>query len=370
VNEAPSKMMRRRRESHSGYPRHLAEILKGPRLRLAKLIALSAAVLTGGGVASTTAARAAAGLVGAGSTVVVPLEAEWAQAFQALHAVSVTYDPRGPVVGISELSSRSVDFAVTDEPMSAVDSAGCHGCYQIPWALSAVGVGYHINGVGPTLRLSGRILAEIFLGQITRWNDSQIQSLNPRLHMPALRITPVYRVDAAGETYAFTSYLSAVNSTWNSRVGRGTIVSFPAGIHSSDNLGVTTTLESTNGSIGYVAVSYLIAHRVPAAAIQNAAGKFEYPNLTNIENAAQSVKRVPANNALNIINPPKRSRIAYPISTFSYVIVPAQPAQRTLVAQWIGYALGVGRDFAAALDFAAMPPVVLKASRATLKKLR
>jgi phosphate transport system substrate-binding protein len=341
----------------------------GLRLTRVKRLTFVAAVLVAVSATAPPPAGAASALSGAGSTLVVPLEAEWSQAFQALHAVTVNYDPRGAASGISALAAGSVDFAVADQPMGSSELASCRGCYQLPWALSAIGIAYHVNGIGNQLHLTGKVLAEIYMGQITRWNDPQIQALNTQTRLPAQKITPVYRGDDSGETYAFTRYLSSVNGTWSSRYGYGTTVSFPVGIRGSDNLGVTTDVQSTNDTIGYIAVSYLIAHRLPAAAIQNADGKFEYPNLSNIENAAQSVRRVPASNALNIINPPKRARIAYPISAFSYVIVPPRPPQRSLVTEWLNYALGAGKEFAPGLDFASLPTVVLKASEATVKKL-
>jgi phosphate transport system substrate-binding protein len=132
---------------------------------------------------------------------------------------------------------------------------------------------------------------------------------------------------------------------------------------------VTAVLESTNGSIAYIAVSYLIAHSLPAAAIQNRAGKFEYPNLANIENAAKTVKHVPGNNELHIVNPPRSAKIAYPISTFTYAIVPASAPNGALLKQFITYAIGQGQSFGPALDFAPIPKVVLNAAKRTLGKI-
>ena len=132
---------------------------------------------------------------------------------------------------------------------------------------------------------------------------------------------------------------------------------------------MTAVLESTNGSIAYIAVSYLIAHSLPAAAIQNRAGKFEYPNLANIENAAKTVKHVPGNNELHIVNPPRSAKIAYPISTFTYAIVPGSAPQGALLKQFITYAIGPGQSFGPALDFAPIPRVVLNAAKRTIAKI-
>ena len=187
--------------------------------------------------------------------------------------------------------------------------------------------------------------------------------MNKDVHLPNLKITPVFRSDGSGDTYAFTNYLSEISSTWKNKVGFATTVSFPAGVGGNGNSGVTAVPRVANGSIAYIAVSYLIAHSLPAAAIQNRAGRFEYPNLVNIENAAKTVKHVPGNNELHIVNPPKSAKIAYPISTFTYAIVPASAPQGALLKQFITYAIGPGQSFGPALDFAPIPKVVLNAAK-------
>jgi phosphate transport system substrate-binding protein len=331
-----------------------------------RLICVTVLVLAAGVCALTPAASAAQSLSGAGSALVAPLEAEWAQAFQAFNGVTVNYTADGSQAGISDISNRTVDFGASDAPLSAQQEASCHSCFQIPWALSAIGVGFHIRGIGARLLLTGKVLSEIFLGQITHWNDSQIKRLNPRLNLPNLKITPIHSA-GSGDTYVFTNYLSDVSSTWRSRVGSGMTVSFPTGDQGNGIAGVTSLLQSVDGGIAYVGASYLIAHRLPAAAIKNADGHYEYPNLTQIEAAAKIVKTVPSNNALSIVDPPKSARSAYPISTFTYVIVPANAPQRSLLQSWIDYALGAGQQFDQALDFAALPSVVSRAAKATAK---
>jgi phosphate transport system substrate-binding protein len=179
----------------------------------------------------------------------------------------------------------------------------------------------------------------------------------------------VFRSDGSGDTYAFTNYLTQISSAWRSQVGVGTSVSFPTGASGKGNSGVTAVLQGTPGSVAYIAVSYLIAHQLPAVAIQNRAGKFEYPNLSNIENAAAVVKHVPASGALSIVNPPKSAKIAYPISTFTYVIAPTTAPQGALLKSFVQYALGAGHSFGANLDFAPLPKVVVTADKAAASKL-
>jgi phosphate transport system substrate-binding protein len=319
--------------------------------------------------ASAAQAATAPTLNGAGSTLVAPLEAEWAQAFDTSTGDVVNYQAVGSGTGITDISNGSVDFGASDAPLSPTQAANCHNCIQIPWALSATGIGWHIGGL-KSLRLTGKVLEEIYAGQITNWDNPAIKALNKHEHMPSLTITPIYRTDGSGDTYAFTNYLSHVSSAWAQHVGVGTSVSFPHGVGGAHNTGVTSLLTTTNGGIAYIAVSYLIAHGLPAAAIKNNAGRYEYPNLSEIENAARTVKHVPPNNAISIVDPPKSAKIAYPISTFTYVIAPTTAAQGALLRQFIDYALGAGQTFGPALDFAGLPKVVKRAAAASVGRIQ
>jgi phosphate transport system substrate-binding protein len=336
-------------------------------------VSLSAAVLAAGattGFLSTAAASAAGGtLNGAGSTLVAPLEAEWASAFASKTGNTVNYNPVGSGTGIAQISAGTVDFGASDAPLNPTQAAGCHNCIQIPWALSATGVGYNVPGAGRKLHLTGPLLAAIYLGHITNWSDPAIARVNKGVHLPNLKITPVFRSDGSGDTYAFTNYLTHVSKEWASKVNLGTSVSFPTGASGKGNSGVTAVLQGTPGAVAYIAVSYLIAHQLPAVAIQNAAGKYEYPNLANIENAAASVKHVPASGALSIVNPPKKAKIAYPISTFTYVIAPTTAPQLELLKLFVKFALGPGHSFGANLDFAPLPKAVVNYDKAAANRL-
>jgi phosphate transport system substrate-binding protein len=315
-----------------------------------------------------TASAGAAGLTGAGSTLVKPLVEEWGKAFSAKTGITVTYGGGGSSAGIAAIIGRTQSFGASDAPFTASQAAECNGCDEIPWALTATAVGFHLEGV-ETLRLTGPVLAEIFEGKIVNWDASALVKLNPSESLPNLPITTVHRSDGSGDTYAFTNYLSKVSSGWKSKYGFSTSIEFPGGIGAKGNAGVSAVLKSTNGSIGYVSASYLIENQLNGAAIKNAAGKFEYPNLKNIIAAAATIKKVPANEELHIVDPPKGAKKAYPISTFSYVLVPKVTAIKAELVQFIEYAIGPGQAFGAAKDFAPLPSVVLKADKAALKKL-
>lgn len=335
-------------------------------MHLKRLACLSAAAVVGS-MATGVTASAMASLSGAGSTLVAPLENKWAQGY-ASTGTSVTYAAVGSGTGITQITNNLVDFGASDAPLTAAQQSSCPTCVQIPWALSATAVGYHLNGVG-TLRLSAKVLSKIYLGRITKWNSPLIKKLNKGERLPNRTITVIYRSDGSGDTYAFTNYLSHVSSAWASQVGTATTVSFPTGISGKGNSGVTAILANTNGGIAYIAASYLIAQGLGAAQIQNAAGKFEYPNLGPISAAASSVHSVPAGNAISIVDPPKSAKKAYPISTFTYVIVRKDSAQKAALQSWITYALTTGQAFGAALDFAPIPTVVLNAAKSTLAGL-
>lgn len=331
------------------------------------LLALVAVVMSMTAAVMASAAQASS-LTGAGSTLVAPLEAYWAQDFEHRYGDQVTYAAVGSGAGIAQISARTVDFGASDAPMTIPQARNCKECVQIPWALTATGIAYNIPGVS-TLRLTGPVIAEIYMGNITNWDAPQIAKLNKGVKLPNLTITPVFRSDGSGDTYVFSDYLSRVSSSWKSQIGFATSVSFPHGVGGKGNDGVTAVVSSTSGSIGYISASYIIAHKLGAAEVQNAAGKFEFPNLKNIEAAAASVTKVSANNEMHIVNPKKKYKLAYPLSTFTYAIVPKGAPQKELLAKWVYYAMTTGQKFGAALDFAPIPKIVLNKAKQSLKSL-
>jgi phosphate transport system substrate-binding protein len=316
------------------------------------------------------AGASAYSLTGAGSTLIAPLETLWASGFESKYGDKITYAAVGSGAGISQITARTVDFGASDAPLTSAQAAACKECIQIPWALTATGIAYNVAGL-KRLNLTGPVLADIYLGKITNWDAPQIAKLNKGETLPNLKITPVFRSDGSGDTYAFTDYLSRISPTWKSTVGgASTAVSFPSGVGGKGNAGVTAVVSSTSGAIGYISASYIIAHGLPAAALQNAAGKYEFPNLAQIEAAAKVVKKVPANNELHIVDPPKSAKLAYPLSTFTYAIIPRTANQKAGLASWVYYAMTLGQSFGASLDFAPIPKVVLNAGIKSVRELQ
>jgi phosphate transport system substrate-binding protein len=320
-------------------------------------------------VAAATASHSSTTLTGAGSTFVAPLVSTWTPAVGEAFGYDVQYSPVGSGAGIAAITSRQVDFGASDAPLTPDQAAGCKGCVQIPWALSATAIAYNVPGAPTHVRLNGKVLADIFLGHITNWNDAAIKALNPGATMPNLKITPVYRSDGSGTTYNFTDFLSAVSPEWKAKVGNSTAVQFPAGLGGKGSAGVAGLVSRTTGAIGYVDVAYAIQNHIRFAAVRNAAGKFLYPSLRRITAAAAAFTKVPASNEMHIVNPPKSAPLAYPISTYTYVIVPQQTSHAQELRKLIFWALTQGQkpQFEAKLLFAPLTKPVLVAAEKTLK---
>jgi phosphate transport system substrate-binding protein len=308
-------------------------------------------------------------LVGAGSTLVAPLMSTWQPAYNKATGVTVTYGAIGSGGGIDQITARTVDFGASDAPLTSSQATACKGCIQIPWALAATVVAYHVQGVPNHLKLTGPVVADIYLGKIKTWNDPAIKALNPGVNLPSTTIQPVYRTDGSGDTYAFTQYLSKVSPEWQSKVGFSTQVSFPTGLGGAHNSGVGGLLASTNGAIAYIAIAYVVENNFDAALIQNAAGKYPVPGVPSISAAAATVKSVPADNAISIVDPPASAPDAYPISTFTYVISPLKNPKADTLKPFINWAITTGQADGPKLEFAPLPSVVVSAGKTSVNKI-
>ena len=328
-------------------------------------VAIGAVLVMATGVANASAA----GLTGAGSSLVAPLMANWISGFEIKEGIPVKYASVGSGAGIAQITARTVDFGASDAPLTPEQAGACNSCVQIPWALTATGIGFHLQGV-KKLNLTGSLLAGIYFGKITKWNDPKIKKVNPGVKLPGLTITPVFRSDGSGDTYAFTSYLSKVSAAWKNEVGSATSVQFPGGVGAKGNSGVTSTVTSTNGSIGYISASYLIAAGLGAAALQNKAGKYELPNLKNIESAASYVERT-SRTPTQSTSPTRRRRPrlrtrSRPSPTRSSRTTPRRRASCSSSSTTRSRS---GQKYGAALDFAPLPRVVSTAAKKAIGSL-
>ena len=312
-------------------------------------------------------------IAGAGSTFVAPLVSAWTPALGTAFGYTVQYSPVGSGAGIAAITNHQVDFGASDAPLSPDQRTACGDCVQIPWALSAMAIAYNVPGAPVHVNLNGGTISRIFLGQITNWNDAAIKALNPGASLPDLKITPAFRSDGSGSSYALTDYLSSVNGEWKAKIGVSTQPAFPAGQGAKGSSGVAGLISRTSGAIGYVDVAYAIKNHIRFAAVRNRAGKFLYPSLRRIQAAAAAFPKVPASNEMHIVDPPKSATFAYPISTYTYVIVHKQSTHAAELRKLIFWTLtqGQGSQFAAKLTFAPLSTVkaVLVAAEKTLKQV-
>ncbi len=312
------------------------------------------------GRAQAAPERSTGSLVGTGATFPFPLISKWIPEVGKALGIDITYSPTGSGAGIAGITARTVDFGASDAPLSQDQLDACKGCVVIPWALAAISVPYNLPGLNGRLRLNGQTLANIYLGSITSWNDAAIKQLNPKLNLPDTKITPVYRSDGSGSTYAYTDYLSAVSPQWKSRVGKNTSVNFPTGIGARGSSGVAGVVKNTPGALTYVDAAYSIQNKLQFATIQNKAGGFTTPGLRGISAAlSQLPKKVTQLSQLKIVDPPKGAgKVAYPISTFTYVIIPTSSPKATDLRKFVYWAVTQGQKLGPPLFFVPLPDTV------------
>ncbi|MGH2851870.1 MAG: phosphate ABC transporter substrate-binding protein PstS [Solirubrobacteraceae bacterium] len=322
-------------------------------------------------------------LNGAGSTLVQPfVQTVFSPDFKSSSGNQVNYSGVGSSAGIAAITGKTVDFGASDAPLTSSQQSAC-GCVEIPWALSATGPAFNIKGVAH-LNLSGKVLAGIYLGTITSWTDPAIKAINKGVALPNEKIVPVYRSDGSGDTHAFTNFLSHSDSDWASKVGLGTAVQWPTGTSAKGNSGVAGVISATEGSIGYVSTFYVRDNKLNEASVENNAGKFVDPYIQDISAAAALVTHVSPNAPISIVNPawtkPKKGakltqteklqQIAYPISTYTYVIVPSQPKQSDLLKQFLTFAITPAEQKKGAqLVFAPLPSQTVKADTTAINGL-
>jgi phosphate transport system substrate-binding protein len=337
------------------------------------VVAIAAVALVAGRTQSASAKPAASSLVGTGATFPFPLISKWIPAVDNALGIRIAYTATGSGAGIAGITARTVDFGASDAPLSPDQLTACKGCVVIPWALAGMSIPYNLPGINGRLRLSGPVIAGIFLGQITSWNAQAIKKLNPKLDLPATKITPVYRSDGSGSTYAFTDYLSAVSPAWKSRVGRNTTVNFPAGEGARGSSGVAGVVKSTEGALTYVDAAYSIQNKFQFALIQNRSGKFTTPGIRGVTQAvSQLPKKVTTLSQLKIVDPPKSAgKLAYPITTFTYVIVPTKSGDKAAdLRKFIYWAETQGQKMGPPLYFVPLPKTVQAFAFREIKKIQ
>ena len=315
-------------------------------------------------------------LTGAGATFPYPIYSKWFSDYAAKTGVRINYQPIGSGGGIRQLSEQTVDFGASDAPMTDDEMAKAKGgpIQHIPMVLGAVCITYNLSEVAKPLDLTGDLIADIFMGKVTKWNDPRIAALNKGVALPQRDIVVTHRSDGSGTTYIFTDYLTAVSQTWKTAPGKGKDINWPTGLGAKGNDGVTGQVKQTPGAIGYVELAYARQNKLPIAAIRNAAGQFVTPSIEAVTAAAAGVaQKLPANTdyRVSLVNAPGAQ--AYPISSFTWILAyknqpNAEKGKKLL--DFLRWALHDGEQTAATLDYAPLPAPLVTRLDSTLAMMK
>jgi len=318
-------------------------------------------------------ASAQTNLNGAGATFPYPIYSKWFNEYKKAHPdVQINYQSIGSGGGIRQLTAGTVDFGASDGPMSDAQLAEAkRKIYHLPTVLGAVVPAYNVPGVKTDLKFSGKVLADIFMGKITTWNDPAIAKLNAGINLPGTPIVVAHRSDGSGTTYIWTDFLSKVSPDWQGGPGKGTSVKWPVGLGAKGNEGVAGLIRQMEGSIGYVELIYALQNKINFGVVQNAAGEFVKASLESTTAAAASVKSMPADFRVSITNAPGKE--AYPISSFTWLLVPAQwqdANKGKIMVDFLNWMLDQGQGMVQSLDYAPLPKEVAEKERAVIKTIK
>ena len=311
---------------------------------------------------------------GAGATVPYPIYSKWFAEYNRLHPnVQINYQSIGSGGGIRQITNQTVFFGATDGPMTNEQLlAAPSKILHFPTVLGADVPVYNVPGVNTELKFTGPIIADIFLGKITKWNDAAIAKLNDGVKLPSNDITVVHRSDGSGTTYIWVDYLAKVSEEWKKKVGVATSVNWPAGIGGKGNEGVAGLVSQTPGSIGYVELIYALQTNIRYGAVQNLAGEFVKASEQSVTAAAASAAgRMPADFRVSITNAPGKG--VYPISSFTWLLLyenPKDKAQAKVMLDFMKWMLSDGQKFAGQLGYAPLPDEVVKLELAALPKVK
>ena len=322
--------------------------------------------------ASAGVAHAQQKLNGAGATFPYPIYSKWFSEYSASHGgVQINYQSLGSGAGIRQVTAGTVDFGASDGPMTDEQLAASKVKIQhIPTVLGAVVPIYNLEGVGGGLKFSPDVLADIYLGKITNWNDGRIAKDNPGVKLPSTEIFVVHRSDGSGTSYIFTDFLSKVSADWKNGPGKGTSPSWPRGIGAKGNEGVAGMVRQTPGSIGYVELIYALQNKIESGLVKNAAGVFMKASIDSVSAAAASMKQMPADYRVSITNAPGKD--AYPISSFTWLLIPNPAPDATkgkIIKDYLTWMLEHESE-AASLDYAPLPASVQAKVKTTISQLK
>src|SRR5215472_3473620 len=324
--------------------------------------AFRTALLAVSAAAATVFAAQAAEISGAGATFPYPIYAKWAEAYAAKTGLKMNYQSIGSGGGIKQIAAKTVDFGASDMPLKPADLEKA-GLTQFPMVMGGVVPVINVPGIAAgQLKLDGKVLADIYLGKITKWNDPAIAALNPGLKLPDLAIAPVYRSDGSGTTFIFTHYLSEVSPEWKEKIGENTSVQFPTGLGAKGNEGVSAMASRTSGGIGYVEYAYAKQNKLTFALLQNQDGQFANPETKSFQAASANADCTKAQDFyLLLTNQPGKD--SWPITGATFILMhkaQSKPETAREAINFFEWAYRNGGQMAEQLDYVPMPDNVVK----------
>ncbi len=323
------------------------------------------------GLAATPVAWAAANITGAGATFPYPLYSKWAEAYKARTGVGMNYQSIGSGGGIKQIIAKTVDFGASDAPLTAAKLEE-NGLIQFPMVMGGVVPVYNLEGIKPgEIRLTGAVLADIYLGKVTRWNAPAIAALNQGIKLPVQDITVVARSDGSGTTFIFTNYLSKVSAEWKDKAGNNTSVKWPAGVTGKGNEGVAAYVQRLSGSIGYVEYAYAIQNKMSYVLLQNKDGVFVGPNDKTFRAAAANAQWDKAPGFYQILTG-QPGKDSWPITGATFILMHKKqdkPEIALTALKFFDWAYENGDRMALALDYIPMPDNVVNLVKAEWKKI-
>jgi phosphate ABC transporter phosphate-binding protein len=327
------------------------------------------------GAASTGSKEGVNRLDGAGSSFVALMIHKWSRVYHETTGVEVDYQSIGSGGGIQKLLNHTVDFGCTDAPLKdedikrALETGG--GVIHVPLVMGGVVAAYNLQGLEKPLHFTGPVLAQIFLGEIKKWNDSRLKELNPELSLPDQDIAVVHRSDGSGTTFAWTDYLSKVSPEWKDRVGAGTSVDWPCGVGQKGNEGVSGHVSRSSGAIGYVELIYALHNKIPYGWVRNRTGQFIEPTLESVKAAAAGVlTTMPPDLRYTLTDVDAKG--AYPIcaTTWAVVFVNQPQAKAKVLSDFLHWMTHAGQKYTSELHYAALPPQLAERASALIKEIK
>lgn len=314
----------------------------------------------------------AAEITGAGATFPYPVYSKWAEAYKGKTGVGLNYQPIGSGGGIKQIEAKTVDFGGSDVPLK-LEELEKNGLQQFPTVMGGVVLGINIEGIkGGDMKLDGKVLADIYLGNIKKWTDPAIAKLNPGLKLPDGEITVVHRSDGSGTTFIFTNYLSKVSSTWKEKVGNDASVSWPVGVGGKGNAGVASYIQQVKNSIGYVEYAYALENKIPYTLMENREGRFLEPSNSTFQAAAAGAKWQEAPGFYMILTD-QPGQNSWPITGATFILmhkVQDNPGQAQEVLKFFAWAYANGGKMAEDLVYVPMPASVVKLIENSWKQIK